>query len=95
MSWVTSDLLPGADAAAEQGVDVVATVVHEAADELVVAEDDAGHLGHVLPALVLADVATVIHQAGNEVALPQLLPSTFFDLHTGQEVRAGSGAPER
>lgn len=75
-----SDLLSGADAAAAQSVDVIAAVVHEAAYKPVVAEDDAGHLGDVLVALVVADVATVIHQAGHQVAFPQLLCSTFFNL---------------
>ena len=46
-----------------QGVDVLTTLVHEAADEAVVAEDDARHLRYVLLAVVLCDVATVIHQA--------------------------------
>lgn len=49
------------DAAAAQVVDVFFTFVHEAADQSVVTEDDAGHFGDVLVALVLADVATVIH----------------------------------
>lgn len=76
-----SHLLSCADAAAAQSVDVVATLVHEAADQPVVAEDDAGHLGDVLVALVVADVAAVIHQAGHQVALPQLLRRTFFNLN--------------
>ena len=63
-----------------QAVDVVATLVHEAADEVVVAEHDAGHLGDVLVALVLTDVSTVIHQTGHQVALPSLFCSTLLDL---------------
>lgn len=82
-------LLSSADAAAAQGVDVFAAVVHEAADQPVIAEDDAGHLGDVLLALVVADVATVIHQAGHQVALPQLLCSTFFNLKEGQNTASG------
>lgn len=68
------------DAAAAQAVDVFFTFVHEAADQSVVAEDDAGHLGDVLVTLVLADVATVIHQAGHQVAPPSLLLVTFLYL---------------
>lgn len=60
------------DAAAVQAVDVVSAFVHEAADQPVVAEDDAGHLGDVLVTLALADVATVIHEAGHQVAPPSL-----------------------
>lgn len=89
MLGLTSDLLPSVDAATEECVDVFTAVVHEATDEPVIAEDDAGHLGNVLPALVVTDVATVIHQAGHEVTLPHLLSSTFFNLHIGQEVRPG------
>lgn len=88
MLCLTSDLLPSVDAATEESVDVFTAVVHEATDEPVIAEDDAGHLGNVLPALVVTDVATVIHQAGHEVTLPQLLSSTFFNLHMGQEVKS-------
>lgn len=69
----TSHLVSNVDAAAVQVVDVFFTFVHEAADQPVVAEDDAGHLGDVLVALVLADVATVIHQTGHQVAPPPLL----------------------
>lgn len=75
-----SHLLPSADAATAQRVDVVTAAVHEAADEAVVAEDDAGHLGDVLLAVVVADVAAVVHQAGHQVALAQLLGGTFFNL---------------
>lgn len=69
----TSYLVSNVDAAAVPVVDVLFTFVHEAADQSVVAEDDAGHLGDVLVALVLADVAAVIHQAGHQVAPPPLL----------------------
>lgn len=68
------------DAAAAQTVDIFFTFVHEAADQSVVAKDDAGHLGDVLVALVLADVATVIHQTGNQVAPPPLLLITLLYL---------------
>lgn len=61
------------DAAAAQRVDVILAFVHEAADKSVVAENDAGHLHDVLVALVLADVAPVIHQAGDQVAPPPFL----------------------
>lgn len=89
MLCLISDLLPSVDAATEQSVDVFTAVVHEATDEPVITEDDAGHLGNVLPAFVVTDIATVIHQARHEVTLPQLLGSTFFNLHMGQEVRPG------
>lgn len=74
-------LLSGADAATFQRVDVIATLVHEAADQPVVAENNGGHLGDVLVALVVGDVATVIYEAGNQEAFPQLLRSTFFNLN--------------
>lgn len=61
------------DAATAQRVDVVLAFVHEATDKSIVAEDDAGHLGDVLVALVLADVTPVIHQAGHQVAPPPFL----------------------
>jgi hypothetical protein len=77
----SSHLLAGRYAATVQAVDVLATIVHEATDEAVVAEHDAGHLGDVLVALVLRDVAAVIHQAGNQVALSSLLCRTFFYLN--------------
>lgn len=73
------------DAAAAQAVDVLFAFVHEAADQLVVAEDDAGHLGDVLVALVLADVATVIHQAGHQVAPAPLLVITLLYLQAGRQ----------
>lgn len=79
-----SHLLSRADAAAVQRVDVVMAAVHEAADEPVVAEDDGGHLGDVLLAVVVADVPTVVHQAGHQVALAQLLGGTFFNLSEEQ-----------
>ena len=75
-----SHLVSHVDAAAVQAVDVFFTFVHEAADQPVVAEDDAGHLGDVLVALVLADVAAVIHQAGHQVAPPPLLLVTLLYL---------------
>ena len=68
------------DAAAAQAVNVFFAFVHEAADQPVVAEDDAGHLNDVLIALVLADVATVIHEAGHQVASPALLIVTLLYL---------------
>lgn len=73
-------LISCADAAAAKGVDVIATLVHESADQPVVAEDDAGHLGDVLVALVVADIVAVVDEAGHQVALPQLLCCTFFNL---------------
>lgn len=57
--------LPSVDASTVKGVDVLSTLVHEPAYEPVVTEDDAGHLRDVLIALVLRDVATMIHQAGH------------------------------
>lgn len=87
-SSAASHLLAGADAAAAQRVDVVAAAVHEAADEAEVAEDDAGHLGDVLLAVVVADVAAVVHQAGHQVALAQLLGGALFNLaKRGQQTR--------
>lgn len=74
-----TDLVSYIDAAAAQAVDVLFTFVHEATDQPVVAEGDAGHLGDVLVTLVLTDVATVIHQAGHEVAPPTLhLVALFY-----------------
>lgn len=72
----------GSDAAAAQRVDVVFALVHEAADEPVVAEDDASHLGDVLVALVLADIAAMVHQARDQVAAPPLLLLALLDLET-------------
>lgn len=69
-----------------QSVDVFAALIHEAADQPVVTEDDAGHLGDVLVTLVVADVASVVHQAGHQIALPQLLRSTFFNLDKDQSL---------
>lgn len=63
-----------------QVVDVVFTFVHEATDQPIVTEDDASHLCDVLVTLVLADVATVIHQAGHQVAFPPLLLITLLYL---------------
>lgn len=83
-------LLSGADAATFQRVDVIATLVHEAADQPVVAENDGGHLGDVLVALVVGDVATVIYKAGNQVTFPQLLRGTFFNL-SGEKRRRHFG----
>lgn len=74
-------LLSGADAATFQHVDVIATLAHEAADQPVVTENNGGHLGDVLVALVVGDVATVIYKAGNQVTFPQLLRGTFFNLN--------------
>lgn len=66
------DLVSYVDAAAAQAVDIFFAFVHEATDQPVVAEDDAGHLGDILVTLVLTDVNTVIHQAGHQVAPPSL-----------------------
>lgn len=63
-----------------QRVDVVSTLVHEATYEPVVTEDDAGHLGDVLIALVLGDVAAVIYQTGHYVAFTSLFNCAFFNL---------------
>lgn len=68
-----------------QSVDVFLTFVQEAANQPIVTVDDAGHLGDELVALVVGDVTTVIHQAGDEVALPPLLYSAFFNL-SGEEL---------
>lgn len=75
-----SHLVSSADATTAQGIDIITAVVHEATDQSVVAEDDTGHLGDVLLALVVTDVAAVIHQARHQVALPQFLSRTFFNL---------------
>ncbi len=75
-----SHLVSYVDAAAVQVVDVFFAFVHEAADQSVVAEDDTGHLGDVLVALVLANVAAVIYQAGHQVAPPSLLLIALFYL---------------
>lgn len=84
INCAVSHLLSHADAAAAQRIDVVMAAVHEAADEPVVTEDDGGHLGDVLLAVVVADVPTVVHQAGHQVALAQLLGGTFFNLSEEQ-----------
>ena len=55
-------LVSHVDTAAAQAVNIFFAFVHEAADQSVVTEDDTGHLGDVLVALVLADVVAVIHQ---------------------------------
>lgn len=73
-------LLSSADATTMQHVDVLAALVHEPADEPEVTEDDRGHFGDILVALPLADVATVIHQAGHQIALALFLFCAFFDL---------------
>lgn len=54
-------LLSSVDASTVQFVDVVLALVHEAADQPVIAEDDAGHLGDVLVTLVLGDVGAVLN----------------------------------
>lgn len=77
---LAAHLLSSDDVPTLQGVDVIMTLLHEATDQSVVAEDDAGHLGDVLVALVVADVATMFHQTGHQVAFSQLLRSTFFNL---------------
>lgn len=68
------------DASTAQAVDVFFTLVHEATDQPVVTEDYTGHLGDVLVTLVLADVATVINQAGHQVAPAPLLLVTLLEL---------------
>lgn len=73
-------LLSYVDAPAAQAVYILFAFIHEATDESVVAEDDAGDLGDVLVALVLADVASVIHQAGHQVSPPSLLLVTLLYL---------------
>ena len=79
---IAAYLLSYIDTAAVHGVDVLFALVHEATDEAVVTEDDAGHLSDVLVALVLADVGPVIHQAGHQEPLPPLLLVALFDLRT-------------
>lgn len=54
-------LLPRGDAPTAQLVDVLSALVHEAADQPVVAEHYTGHLGDVLVTLVLGDVGAVVH----------------------------------
>lgn len=73
-------LLSGYDAATVQHVYVLPTFVHEATDESVVAEDDGGHFGDVLVALIVSDVTAVIHQTGHQVTFPKFLCCTFFNL---------------
>lgn len=75
------------DASTVQGIDVLSALVHEATYEAVVTEDDTGHLCDVLMALVLSDVATVIHQAGHQIAFTSLLICTFFNLGSEQNHR--------
>lgn len=75
-------LLSSVDASTVQFVDVVLALVHEAADQPVIAEDDAGHLGDVLAALVLGDVGAVFYQTRHQVTLPTLLTRTLLNLQT-------------
>lgn len=67
-----------------QNVDVIFTVIHEATDQTVITENDGCHLGDVLVTLVLSDVASVIHQAGNQVTFSNWFISTLFDLLKGK-----------
>lgn len=83
-SEVERYLFSKANAPAFQNVDVIFAVIHEATDEPVVTENDGCHLGDVLVALVLGDVATVIHQAGNQVPFSKWLISALFDLLKGK-----------
>lgn len=76
----TPHLVSHVDAATAQVVDIIFAFVHEAADKPVVTEDDTGHLGDVLVALVLTDVVAVIHQTRHQVALPPLHFITFLYL---------------
>lgn len=92
---VSPHLVPGADAAAVQSVDVVAALVHEATDKPVVAEHDGRHLGDVLVALVVADVAAVIHQAGHQVAPPSLLLVALLYLKVSNTWRVRGSAQDR
>lgn len=68
------------DASTLQGVDVFSAIIHKAAYEPIVAEDDAGHLGDVLMTLAFCDVSTVVHQAGHQIAFPSLLICALFQL---------------
>jgi len=78
---------PRPQAAAVQCVDGAPAGVREAADQPVVAEHDARHLGDVLVALVVAHVATVIHQAGHQVAPPPLLLAALLYLRRSEGTR--------
>jgi len=77
---ISGYLFPGSDAAAFQEVDVSLAVVHEAADQPVIAEDNGCHLGDVLMALVLRDVASVIHQTRHQEAFANWFICTLLDL---------------
>lgn len=70
------------DAPTVQAVDVLLTLVREATDESVVTENDASHLSHILVTLIIADVATVIHQAGHQVAPSPLLLIALLNLNS-------------
>lgn len=88
-SFSCPHLLPHIDASAVQQVDVLLAFVHESTDESVVTEDDAGHLGDILVTLVLADVATVIHQARYKVAPPSffVVALLYLQVHWGGGVK--------
>lgn len=77
-----SHLMSHIDAPTVQAVDVLLTLVREATDESVVTENDASHLSHILVTLIIADVATVIHQAGHQVAPSPLLLIALLNLNS-------------
>lgn len=68
------------DAAAAQVIYILSAFIHEATDQSVVAENNAGDLGDVLVALILADVASMIHEAGHQIASPSFLLITLLYL---------------
>lgn len=68
------------NAATFQNVDIIFAVIHEATDQTVITENDGCHLGDILVTLIFSDVASVIHQAGDQVTFPNRFISTFFNL---------------
>lgn len=59
-------LFSRSNAATFQEIDVSFAVVHEATDQAVITEDNGCHFSDVLMALVLSDVASVIHQTWHQ-----------------------------
>lgn len=73
-------LFSGSNAATFQEIDVSLAVVHEATDQPIIAEDNGCHFSDVLMALVLSDVASVIHQTRHQEAFTNGFICTLLDL---------------
>lgn len=55
-------LFSRSNAATFEEIDVSFAVIHEATDQTIITEDNGCHFSDVLMALVLSDVASMIHQ---------------------------------